>query len=50
MNETAPIKPEEITPVKSIGVKMPLVDGPEKVSSVVSSAISSTGRSSGSRR
>lgn len=32
MNENAPIKPEDITPVKSIGVAMPMVDGPEKVS------------------
>ena len=32
MNETMPIDPEKIEPVKSIGVPMPLVDGPEKVS------------------
>ena len=32
MNENTPIKPDEVTPVKSIGVPMPLVDGPEKVS------------------
>ncbi len=32
MNENAPIKPDDVTPVKSIGVPMPLVDGPEKVS------------------
>lgn len=32
MNETMPINPEKIEPVKSIGVPMPLVDGPEKVS------------------
>ena len=32
MNETTPIDPEKIEPVKSIGVPMPLVDGPEKVS------------------
>jgi 4-hydroxybenzoyl-CoA reductase subunit alpha len=32
MNETRPVKPEDFAPVKSIGVPMPLVDGPEKVS------------------
>lgn len=32
MNETMPIDPEKIEPVKSVGVPMPLVDGPEKVS------------------
>jgi len=32
MNETMPIDPEKVEPVKSIGVAMPLVDGPEKVS------------------
>ena len=32
MNKTAPIKPEDVTPVRSIGVPMPMVDGPEKVS------------------
>ena len=32
MNENAPIKPDHVAPVKSIGVPMPLVDGPEKVS------------------
>jgi 4-hydroxybenzoyl-CoA reductase subunit alpha len=32
MNENAPIRPQDIAPVKSIGVPTPLVDGPEKVS------------------
>lgn len=32
MNENAPIKPEGVTPVKSVGVPMPMVDGPEKIS------------------
>ncbi len=32
MNENMPIDPEKVEPVKSIGVPMPLVDGPEKVS------------------
>ena len=32
MNENTPVKPENVEPVKSIGVPMPLVDGPEKVS------------------
>ena len=32
MNENAPVKLENIQPVKSIGVRLPMVDGPEKVS------------------
>tara|TARA_B100000676_G_scaffold167851_1_gene165080 strand:- start:208454 stop:210808 length:2355 start_codon:yes stop_codon:yes gene_type:complete len=32
MNENMPIQPETVEPVKSVGVPMPLVDGPEKVS------------------
>ena len=32
MNKTAPIKPEDVMPVRSIGVPMPMVDGPEKIS------------------
>ena len=32
MNETAPVRPQDIAPAKSIGVPTPLVDGPEKVS------------------
>ncbi len=32
MNEYAPIRPENVQPVQSIGVPMPMVDGPEKVS------------------
>ena len=32
MKENAPVKPENIQPVKSIGVRLPMVDGPEKVS------------------
>jgi 4-hydroxybenzoyl-CoA reductase subunit alpha len=32
MNENTPLSPDDIQPVKSIGVPMPLVDGPEKVS------------------
>jgi 4-hydroxybenzoyl-CoA reductase subunit alpha len=31
MNETAPPKPGDIAPVRSIGVRTPMVDGPEKV-------------------
>src|SRR5690606_8006771 len=32
MNDGTPVKPQDIAPVKSIGVPTPLVDGPEKVS------------------
>jgi 4-hydroxybenzoyl-CoA reductase subunit alpha len=31
MNEGAPLKPGDIAPVKSLGVRTPLVDGPDKV-------------------
>lgn len=32
MNENTPIDPKDVTPVKSVGERMPFVDGPEKVS------------------
>jgi 4-hydroxybenzoyl-CoA reductase subunit alpha len=32
MNENNPIKPDDVTPVHSVGVRMPMVDGPEKIS------------------